>query len=246
MVDIYNKYSLSHIHSDWAGLVRDSYRLIEPSFRAEAIDFATQIMAKAKHLIGVIIDQLSGEGYRFVNAHRVQQPPDPFIWNWAREYESEGIYLPISLMAWIAVVGPVDLRGSHPNWPKSGYVFEDMLPTNNVFYTDPLVVEFNKECLDYQKTERELSGRNKDGSTFEPFCISVSPDHIHKANVSGGRPYEMQVGSREVDSLLLNERHCTSFVSYIRTSLLWGGFAGLEYIKDFVQMEQKCFKHMLM
>ena len=38
--------------------------------------------------------------------------------------------------------------------------------------------------------------------------------------------------SLAVDSLLLNEGHCVSFVAYLRLSFEWGGFPGFELIED--------------
>ncbi len=50
-----------------------------------------------------------------------------------------------------------------------------------------------------------------------PFTIDLGPDWLHKANVSGGPPYGMEVPNFGVDGLLLWEPHQTIFVNYLRS-----------------------------
>jgi len=229
---MYKAHSLSRIHADWSCLVSQSFRLHEPGFRAEVFQFASRIMGRAKVLLEEIIDNLLTEGYRFVEPNKVHQAPDSDLWDWIREYEEGGIYLPVSLQAWLAVVGNVDLRGTHPSWPKPGYVFDEMPATSDVLYTDPLVVDVSGDYVAYLRREWETNIRDEGSENVGPFLVAISPDHIHKANVSGGPPYEVPAQTPAVDSLLYNERHCTSFTDYIRIALRWGGFPGLEYSPD--------------
>jgi hypothetical protein len=187
-------------------------------------------MRRARSCIESIIDKLLKGGYRFLDTARAHQAPDPDLLEWLEQYERQGIYLPVSLQAWLANVGNVDLRGTHPAWPRPGYVFEGMVPTNEVLYTDPLVVQVSSDYIAYSRKEWESSVREDGLESAGPFSIAIAPDYIHKANLSGGPPYEIRSDSAAVDSLLFNERHCTSFTNYLRVALRWGGFPGFEYI----------------
>lgn len=233
--DLYERHSLSRVHGDWSIMVGESFRLLDPAFHEEVVRYACKIMSRANSCLDGIVENLLKEGYRFVDPKNVRRPPDPDVWDWIKEYEQQGVYLPISLQAWLAEVGNIDLRGSHSNWSKPGYVFDDMPPTNDVWYADPLVIEFSRDYIEFYRDEWKSRIQEEGPENVGPFKISVSPDHITKANVSGGPPYQLQADIPVVDSLLYNERHFTSFTGYIRCSLQWGGFPGFEYIENLKQ-----------
>lgn len=233
MSNLYDTRSLSRIHGDWALMVASSHLLADPTFRSEALEFSRQIMRRAKSCIDKIANNLDRSGYRFVDPSKVIQAPEADVCDWVKEYEDKGVFLPISLQALLGVVGNVDLRGTHPNWARPAFLFEDMEATSNVWYTDPLVIELKRDHVDYQFEEWDAN--RVDGEPVPPFSIAISPDHIHKANISGGAPYEVATNKAVVDSILLNERHCTSITGYIRTALSWGGFPGFEYVNNVPQ-----------
>ena len=54
------------------------------------------------------------------------------------------------------------------------------------------------------------------------------PDDLHKADTSGGDPYEIAVPDPRADAELLNERHGLFFVDYLRLCFRFGGFPGYE------------------
>ena len=56
--------------------------------------------------------------------------------------------------------------------------------------------------------------------------IDLAPDWLHKAHVSGGSPYTVEVPNRAIDGPLLDEPHSTTFVNYLRIAFRWGGFPG--------------------
>ncbi len=60
------------------------------------------------------------------------------------------------------------------------------------------------------------------------FRIDLAPDHLHKANVSGGSPYAVLVPFRGADPIFTDERHGLPFLDYIRLAFKWAGFPGLE------------------
>lgn len=223
MTGIYKTHSLSRIHTEWACLTTESYRLTDAEFRMEAMNYGRQIMAQARSHILKIIDNLEQAHYRWVDSESVYIKPEDDTLEWLESLFEAGIFLPVSLQAWILEVGRVNLTGTHPDWPKSGYVFDASARRNGVIYTDPLVVELPQDYLDYlyEEWSEEKIG---------PFVVDIAPDHITKANVSGGPPYTVPADRPRVESILNNERHCCSFTGYIRRAVYWRGFPGFDYV----------------
>ena len=58
--------------------------------------------------------------------------------------------------------------------------------------------------------------------------LCIAPDDLHKADTSGGDPYEIAVPDLRADGELLNERHSCLFVEYLRLCFRFGGFAGFD------------------
>jgi len=85
------------------------------------------------------------------------------------------------------------------------------------FLPDPLVVFPLHLLLEHSAAGDANSGR-----------ISIAPDVYHKADFSGGAPYEMVLPDARADGELLNERHGLFFVDYLRLGFRWGGFPGYD------------------
>ena len=109
------------------------------------------------------------------------------------------------------MVGEVNLIGRHPA----------LDPPNNPLPTDPLVVY----GLDEGALEYDDEGGEEEGA---PVAITIAPDELHKANVSGGDPYTMEFPNAGADGALVGERHRLLFVDYLRLSFAYAGFPGYE------------------
>jgi hypothetical protein len=74
----------------------------------------------------------------------------------------------------------------------------------------------------------------------DQLCIDLAPDYLHKANISGGSPYCIEVPYFGADPIFSGERHGLPFLDYLRLAFRWGGFPGLEQhsarsdVQDFV------------
>ncbi|MDY6937301.1 MAG: hypothetical protein SWY16_06510 [Cyanobacteriota bacterium] len=236
--DLYQNYSLSRIHGDWALFVMQSHRLNDQRFCNEVLLFARQIMRRVRENIVRIVERLDADGYRFVDRNMAYKPPNPNTFEWIQILAEAGIYLPLSLQAWYLEVGSVNLMGSHPNWSKPGYLFDGEERTNDVWYTDPLfVTQMDEDYISYLQDLRDEWRKYQESNRYcrsktYPFRIPIGLDRLHKANVSGGLPYEIDATLSKVDAFILNERNCTSFMGYIRLALQWGGFPGFLYIRE--------------
>ena len=60
------------------------------------------------------------------------------------------------------------------------------------------------------------------------MAIAIAPDDLHKANISGGAPYEIAIPDLRADGELVNERHRLFFVDYLRLCFEFGGFPGYD------------------
>lgn len=225
--NIYHQYSLSRIHSDWANLVGRDALSQDAYFAKSTTEFAKKIMDRVKHSIDLIIQHLTKIGYRFSFPNEVWIAPDHNVNQWLIELQNNGIYIPVSLQAFLMEIGTVNLMGSDTAWIKPAYIFDEMPQTNDVWYTDPLVVYASYQSIEMMFQDWKY---RQDDSTEKRFLVEFSPDYIHKANLSGGVPYSIQADVPAVDSIVLFERKCVSFMEYVRNAVRWCGFPGFEYI----------------
>ena len=140
---------------------------------------------------------------------RAHVPPGPQARKHLARLEKIAGTLPLSLRVFYEVVGAVDWMGRHPK----------LAPESSSICADPLVVFPLEEALE------ECQQRMEDeGETF----ITIAPDELHKADTSGGEPYEIAVPDLCADAELLNERHQLLFVDYLRLCFRFGGFPGYD------------------
>ena len=165
------------------------------------------MMAKARNLFAA-----QGTGKQETRERaRAYTPPPPDIHDQIVSFERKYAVLPLSLRTFYEVVGEVNLIGSHPT----------LAPTDRAIAPDPLVVyALDEGAVEYDDDEDEEEGR--------PSAITIAPDDLHKANTSGGDPYEMAIPDLRADGELLNERHTLFFVDYLRLSFRVGGFPGYD------------------
>jgi hypothetical protein len=192
----------------------------DPSRWDEARAVAEMTMKRARENVERLITRLHADGYVFQPGagFPIFQPPPADICDRLDHVESVIGPLPLALRAWLEHVGQVCLKGQHPRWEYD--------------YTDALVVEASTDYIlaeysDYRDWKAE-GGGTWDGA----FALGIAPDYLHKANVSGGAPYSLQVPDSAVDSALLWERHETTFVNYLRIAFSWAGFPGVGQSPD--------------
>jgi uncharacterized protein DUF6745 len=212
----YDRYMAGAHREVWRELVSLGDRVRADPDAADALAVAYETMHRVESNVRKLVQRLDGISYTFgMNDSRSPQfaahvPPPPDIHRRIVDFEKEYGTLPLSLRAFYAVVGEVNLIGTHPSIdPKGGSVA-----------TDPLVVY----ALD--EGALEFDDEDEDGET--PRAITIAPDDLHKANVSGGDAYEMAIPDLRADGELLNERHGLFFVDYLRLCFRFGGFPGYD------------------
>lgn len=214
----------------WAEQVAFGYQHPTGDFPAAWVELAREIMRRARTNVERLVARLRAVGYRFAHPRAVHKPPRKDTAKQIERFRDLGFHVPLSLRVWWEEVGSVNLMGTHPDWPRAGYLFES---GKDVWDADPLVVD-PPALIDEYKSWR--SNRDELGNDYlrfiGPLRIPIGPDALHKANFSGGGPYEMGCDAPAVDALVLNEPNCISFVAYLRLAFEWGGFPGLRGRQD--------------
>jgi hypothetical protein len=181
----------------------------------EAWSVANAAMSRVAHNCRLIAERLKNRGYVFSvycdadDDGGAQPPITAFEGDDAEALDRLATRfgpLPITLECFWRTVGGVAFTGTHPEFP-------DML--------DPLLV-YPVEALleEAEYVEREDDGR---------FHFALSPDDLHKDNVSGGMPYSVALPQATFDFRLLHEARDVDFLDYLRDVILVrGGFGGLD------------------
>lgn len=223
------------------------YRFIPPAdeYMPDPMATMNQVMARASQQTGVALAQLQEAAKRAQDriapmmeklaARRAEQeakiakqlripplenpevfdPPGKHTASQIKKLEkAAGGPLPISLRAWFEQVGGVSLMGSH----------DVINPKNSRTAADPLVVAPPSQLLQMLDFE--------EGEGEEGLSLWLAPDDLHKANVSGGDPYQINIPNPAADAPFECERHETTFVNYLRLTFEWGGFPGWDGAAD--------------
>jgi hypothetical protein len=196
-----------------------------PEVINEARAVCDEMAVRARFNVEVIIDRLTSQGFRFhsndgertlVEAFR---PADSRVADLIDTLESRWGPIPLVVSSWMRLVGDVWLVGTHPDWVQSNKA-------------DPLVMELegsrypDNPMLGYWASEYEAW---EDISQHDPhlggFVMPVSPDRLHKANVSGGAPYGFRLPDGCADGMFIADR-ATPFVAYLNAVFEHGGFPG--------------------
>jgi hypothetical protein len=207
----------------WHELRQFGGTIREPGLFGEAQLVCDEMARRARHNVEVIVERLSGDGYRFHSNDDAQTPVTPYVpptaaaaelADWLEERFGP---VPLTLLSWVRLVGDVWLVGTHPQWATSASA-------------DPLVIELegsrypSEPSRDYfedsHEAWREWSALEPDA---RPFVLPLAPDILHKQNVSGGSPYGIILPDACVDGLFAGET-TMPFVSYLNWVFRNGGF----------------------
>ena len=191
----------------WQELVALGAAVRTDPHAADALAVAYETMRRVEANVKTVTARLEGMGYQFAAVPHT--PPGKKLRKQVDKLEKELGTLPLSLRAFYEITGSVDWTGRHPALSRG----------SDTVAADPLVVFAAEDVLTFAEPE--------DGDN----AIPIGPDDLHKANVSGGAPYEIAVPDTAADGKLLNERHDLYFVDYLRLVFRFGGLLGYEGIE---------------
>ena len=177
-----------------------------------AWEVAVETMRRVRRNVELVVKRLQLEGWRFAKKDVYPVMALPGVQTGGQiadlEHRLRGP-VPLALKAFWEVVGTVSLMRE-----DAGYEDDLSLP-------DPLVVGPVEHAL-IELTEWETDEERQ----AEPFRVPLAPDVLHKDEISGGLPYEIQLPDSAADAPFLNEPHDTTFVGYLRIALAAGGLPG--------------------
>jgi hypothetical protein len=141
--------------------------------------------------------------------------------------------LPASLQAFWDRVGGIDFVWDYNTDEQapdlgSGLAMAEM---------DPLCV-WSAKHMKGLLSEWEGRRSEVDPELDDPWNLDLAPDYLHKANISGGAPYGIELPHLGADPIFINEEHGLRFVEYLRLAFRWAGFPRLERHAQNVDVRQ--------
>lgn len=211
---------------------------LDGDFREEVVEIADVTMRRVAQNADLLSERLHAVGWKVLSLQNTafRTPPTPedqevFI----RIAEISGAPIPPTLFAFWRMVGGINWVWDYDSEIGPPYIGFD-LPLEEhdalcVFAPAEVAYLFD-EWIDQIK----VAGADREYR----LRIDLAPDYLHKANISGGSAYCIEVPFSGADPTFADERHCLPFLDYLRLAFRWGGFPGLERhsarsdVQDFV------------
>lgn len=223
--DLVTRYRAGEHEAVWKQL--RSYESIGGDLRDEAAAVAAETMRRVARAADLLSDRLGALGWepRYFPLRTAPAAEDQEVF---RQIEKiTGATLPLSLRAFWEVVGGINFvwnYQSDDDCPDFGL----SLPMDEL---DPLCID-PPESATAQFEEWEDQRAGVDAELWDPIELSLAPDYLHKANISGGAPYAIELPFLGADPIFANEAHQLPFVDYLRLCFRWAGFPGLAEYAD--------------
>jgi hypothetical protein len=191
----------------------------------EAREIARETMLRVARNADQLAERLAASGWvsLYGELRTKPQPQDREIIR--RIEEATGGPFPLSPRAFWEIVGGINfvwnyrIDGDAPNF---GIAPDLPLPEMDPLCVDP--PEFASRLFE----EWEWQKSEIDPDLTGAFSLDLAPDDLHKANVSGGPAYAIELPFYGVDPIFANEGHDLPFVDYLRRCFRWAGFPVLE------------------
>lgn len=174
----------------------------------------------------LLVARLREQGYRFHTNDESRENVDPWVPSRAgsadalRDWATEHLgAVPMTLLAWAQIAGDVWLVGTHPQWPDAWQADPLVLEPSGSRYGTDLPVSYFEDDLELWREQAEFA---EDPGMF---VLPLAPDHVHKANISGGFPYGIRLPDACADGLFVAEV-AMPFVDYLNRVFSHGGFPG--------------------
>jgi hypothetical protein len=167
----------------------------------------------------ILSRRLTEMGFQFEYPDEALPGPEEDAEEAIERIESEISPLPLSLRLFWLRIGSVNFCGHHPDWDIESN-------DNSEGYPDPIVVCPPSAAV--AELEDFLFDKEERLRCNYPYAVPVAPDFYHKADVSGGMPYNISVPAVSDDPPLNEEWHKTTFLNYLEIAVKWAGFPGLE------------------
>jgi hypothetical protein len=200
-----------------------SFSHIGGEYREEVSDVAQETMRRVARNADRIAERLQAAGWKALTG-QLRTPPSPSdLEVFGRIASMAGSPVPPSLQAFWTLVGGIDWVWNY----KLDEASPDLGVAVPVIDQDPLYVD-PPSVVDHVFAYWEDQRDQSDPDLVDPFALDLAPDFYHKANISGGPAYGIELPFFGADPPFVNERHHLTFVDYLRLCFRWAGFPGLE------------------
>ena len=195
---------------------------VEGDFREEVQEVAKETMNRVARNANLICDRLEAEGWAslFGELRTLPRASDTEVFQ--RIEAITGGPVPPSLHAFWTVVGGIDWVWDYNSKSSMPHLGVD-LPMDEM---DPLCV--NPAGVVTYLFEEWIEQKDEcDPDLVDPYSLDLAPDVYHKANMSGGPTYAVELPFFGGDPTFANEKHELPFIDYLRLCFKWAGFPGL-------------------
>lgn len=218
--DLLDRYLGGEHGSVWSEL--RSHEALGGELLEEARAVAKETMLRVSRNADRLGKRLAASGWRSLYGKLRSKPRAADREVMRRIEEISGAPLPVSVRTFWEFVGGINFVWDYEsgNAPDLGVG----LPMDEM---DPLCVDppgVVTRLFDEWEEQRE----GIDAELADPFKLELAPDYLHKANISGGGPYGIELPFLGADPVFANEAHELPFVEYLRLCFRWAGFPRLE------------------
>jgi len=196
---------------------------VDGEFREEVLEVAEAAMRRVAQNADLISERLRALGWQALLAkyHDLRTLPkatDKTVFTRIEEISEAPI--PLTLLAFWRIVGGI-------NWV---WDYDASVPQPDLGFDLP-TEEYDALCIDAASSVAYLFDEwidQKQQADSDSLRIDLAPDYLHKANISGGTPYCIEVPFVGADPVFAYERHELPFLDYLRLAFRWAGFPGLD------------------
>ncbi len=219
--DLVSRYRRGEHEAVW-NLLRE-YEAVSGPLREEALEVSRETMKRVLQNANLLLKRLQGQGWVALGGALRTPPSAEDAEAILNLEECTGGPVPPSLKAFWEVVGGIDFVWDY----NSEEAPPDFGLDVALIELDPISLSPARAATDLlEEWEEEQEG--VDPELAEPFELDLAPDYLHKANISGGPPYGVELPFLGADPGFLNEEHGLPFVDYLRLAFRLGGFSRLD------------------
>jgi hypothetical protein len=199
-----------------------------------------ETMKRTVHNLAVIYDELENINYNFKRSiqYSFETPlgnpivdADKLLIQLEKEVAPFGS-IPLSLKMFYKIVGSCNFA-----W--------DYEVNKNIFWkcSDPIQVAPLDALLEQVTADHWVEEMNENKEVHNTGYLELAADYLHKDNISGGPAYAIEITSEpSIDGRLLNEKHHTSFINYLRIVFENCGFGRTDDIDRETTFKSFCDK----
>jgi hypothetical protein len=219
--DLVSRYTSGEYERVWNDM--RAYASIDGDLREEVLAVARLTMRRVRNNVDLVSQRLAALKWRALSGELQSEPTEEDGEVIAEIEEITGASIPPSVRAFWEEVGGVDFVWNYElgDAPNVGI---------DLVEADPLSVAAARSARylldEWRDTQERVPTELRD-----PYALDLAPDYLHKANISGGAPYGVELPFYGADPVWENEEHSLPFVDYLRLCFRWAGFPRLERTK---------------